>query len=96
MNKIIFTNIIISFIVIVSTTVIFAQTLSVTMPKQEQNIVRYETVSIEEGDCISVLAQKYNTSNMTTKQFTKYIKDFNNLKSDTIYYGNSILIPIFE
>ncbi len=98
MNKIFTTGIIVSFIVIISTTVIFAQSLTVstaTTVSSNKTIVRYENVYINEGDCLSVIAESYNTTELSTKEFTKYIKDFNNLKTDTIYYGNNILVPIF-
>ncbi len=102
MNKIFTTSIIVSFIVIISTTVIFAQSL--TMPtstvssisNSSTQIVRYENVYINSGDCLSTIAEEYNTSSMSTKEFTKYIKEFNNLKTDTIYYGNNILVPIYK
>ncbi len=100
MNRIIFLNTIISFIIVVSTSVIFADTLMGTSKEDahinSKAIVRYENVNIENGDCLSQIAMDYNTSDMTTDEFINYLKTFNNLKSDTIYYGNSILIPIYE
>ncbi len=100
MNRIIFLNTIVSFIIILSTSAIFADTL-INTGKDDVNInsksiVRYENVSIENGDCLSQIATEYNTSDMTTEEFINYLKTFNNLKSDTIYYGNNILIPIYE
>ncbi len=95
MNKLFSIVFTISVFVIISTTVIFAQSQT-TIPTLEKSIVRYENVNIESGDCLSLIAQEYNTSNMSDKDFTKYLKTFNNLKTDTIYYGDSILVPIFE
>lgn len=96
MKKIIFT-IVISFIIIISTTVIFAGSLSAYNKEiSSEKIVKYESVYIEEGDCISLIAEQYNTSSMSTSEFTKYLKKFNSLRNDKIYYGNNILIPIFE
>ncbi len=100
MNKLFTTSIIVSFIVIISTTVIFAQTLAMPMPTATvssiKTVVRYESVQINEGDCLSVIAESYNTTDMSTKEFTNHIKQFNNLKTDTIYYGNNILVPIYK
>lgn len=102
MNKVIIINIIVAITVILSTSAIFADTTNYKNNTQSidttisKSIVRYETVSIQNGDCLSVIAEKHNTSNMSTSDFIDYIKTFNNLKSDTIYFGNSILIPIFE
>lgn len=93
MKNIMFAFIII-FIVIISTTVLFASSSS-NSSKNELQIVRYESVLINEGDCLSTICEKYNTSLMSTSAFTKYVKSFNNLKNDTIYYGDSILVPIF-
>lgn len=96
MKKIIFT-IVISFIIIISTTVIFAGSSPVYNKEvSNEKIVKYENVYIEEGDCISLIAEQYNTSSMSTSEFTKYLKKFNNLRNDKIYYGDNILIPIFE
>lgn len=97
MNKIMSIFAIVSAVVLISTTVIFAQSLTYnTEVTPEKTIVRYENIEINDGDCLSVIAEKYNTSDLSTKEFTKYLKKFNNLKSDTIYYGDSILVPIFS
>ncbi len=96
MNKIMSIVAIAFFVVLVSTTVIFAQSLSENNVVSQKAIIRYENVKIDEGDCLSVIAEENNTSELSTKDFTRYIKKFNNLKSDTIYYGDSILIPIFD
>lgn len=96
MNKLISTIFVASFAVIISTTIIFASTESMLQPSSDKKIVKYENVSIHKGDCLSTIALEYNTSDMSTKDFVDYIKNFNNLKTDTIYYGNNILVPIFE
>ncbi len=56
----------------------------------------YEKVLIKSGDSLYSISYTYNTSNMTDKEFVKYIKKFNGLKSNDIYYGNSIIIPMYD
>ncbi len=95
MKKIMTIFVIVTFLVLISTTVIFAQAFNINNI-QHDNIIRYESVEIKRGDCLSLIAHEYNTSTLSTKEFTKYLKKFNNLKTDTIYYGNNILVPIFK
>lgn len=82
--------------VILSTTVLFASNITINMPKPTQQITRYESVYINKGDTLSNICEEHNTSSLSTYEFTKYVKIFNNMKSDTIYYGDKILIPIFN
>ncbi len=96
MNKFIMTYVLAIIFVIISTTVIFAQGFNTSNKYEDKTIIKYETVKIYEGDCLSLIAEQHNTSNMSNKEFVKYLKNFNNLKSDTIYYGNNILVPIFK
>ncbi len=56
----------------------------------------YKKVLINSGDTLISISSDYNTSSMSNKDFVRYIKNFNGLKSNDIYYGNFIIIPIFD
>ena len=55
------------------------------------------SVYVERGDILWDIASKYYTKDCgSMKDYIKEIKRTNNIDSDTIYYGYSILIPYYR
>ena len=63
--------------------------------KEKPVKVYYEVVEIKKGDTVWSLAETYNQSALSTKEFTQNILDFNQMKSDKICAGDKIIIPIY-
>lgn len=56
----------------------------------------YESIQIHNGDTLWSLAKEYNTSELSTNDFVKEIKEVNNLSSDYINNGNYLIIPVYK
>ena len=56
----------------------------------------YESIHIDKGDTLWSIAKEYNTSDISTNDLVKEIKEINGLSSDYITEGNYIIIPVYE
>lgn len=60
-----------------------------------RGIIKYEEVMIHKGDSLWVLAKQYKPSHHSTKEYLNNIKDFNQIKSNRLYAGDTIIMPIY-
>lgn len=79
-----------SFLFLISLVVsILVYTTSVSGYKEPQ----YQYISIESGDTLWSIAEKYGT-NSNIRKFIHEIKEVNNMESDLIYSNTTLLVPV--
>ncbi|NLK96978.1 cell division suppressor protein YneA [Defluviitalea saccharophila] len=59
-------------------------------------VQKYEEVHIQKGDTLWEIAKKYKPNHQNIKQYVSSIKEFNHMKSDKLYAGEKIIIPIYK
>ncbi|NLK21076.1 MAG: LysM peptidoglycan-binding domain-containing protein [Epulopiscium sp.] len=69
---------------------------SSTGNQRNSPIERYEQISIRRGDSLWKIAQNHKPQDLSTSKYVAYIKEFNHLKSNELYAGDSIIIPIYK
>ncbi|NLM13339.1 MAG: LysM peptidoglycan-binding domain-containing protein [Epulopiscium sp.] len=65
-------------------------------PIRKSPIQKYEEVHIKKGDTLWDIAKKYKPSHQNLKQYVCTIKEFNHMKSDRLYAGEKIIIPVYK
>jgi len=58
--------------------------------------IYYRQEPIRTGDTLWSVAEKYKPDGKGTKQFVQEIMDLNQLRGDTIFAGNSLIVPIYR
>lgn len=56
----------------------------------------YTSIRIEDGDSLWPIAEEYAAPGIDYKDFIMEVKQINSLSSDTINYGESLVIPQFK
>jgi len=56
--------------------------------------VYYRNVLITHGDSLWSLAEQYKPEDAPIRQYIRAVMDLNGLKSDTIYEGQYIILPV--
>ena len=67
------------------------------VPGESQNAepaVYYQEVLIRSGDTLWSLAEAYNRSSMSTKDYVAYIMEFNHMGSEFLREGMHLVIPV--
>ncbi|HHW66864.1 MAG: hypothetical protein PWP07_1590 [Epulopiscium sp.] len=59
-------------------------------------IQKYEQVHIQKGDTLWNIAQQYKPDHQSLNQYVSTIMEFNHMKSDKIYAGDKIVIPVYK
>lgn len=59
-------------------------------------IEKYEQVHISRGDTLWEIAKKYKPKNKSINKYVSYIKEFNHMKSNDIYAGDTLIIPVYN
>jgi len=54
----------------------------------------YKVVTIETGDTLVNIADKYNVTNKKTWTYVNEIRKFNNMSTLDLYAGDSIVVPV--
>lgn len=79
-----------SFLFLISLVIsILVYTTSVSGYKEPQ----YQYISIESGDTLWSIAEKYG-ANSNIRKFIHEIKEVNNMESDLIYSNTTLLVPV--
>jgi LysM repeat protein len=60
----------------------------------EPTITQYKSITVESGDTLSTIANRYNYTNEDIDNIVKEIKTFNKLKSNKIYAGEDLIVPV--
>ena len=60
------------------------------------HIAHYKSIEVTTGDTLWEIAQDYKQENVSIIEYVSIIKDFNNMKNDTIKIGQQIIIPIYK
>lgn len=82
------------FITITIIMIISLGNLSFGNTKTINENVHYEVIEITKGDTLWEIANVYKDDNSSTSEYIAQIKDFNNMNTDVIKVGQSIIIPI--
>lgn len=84
-----------TLIVFILSVLFVTNSVSGSSSEKQQSEVYYQTVTILSGDTLWGLAEKYNNNQYPDiRNYIYEIKKFNNLNSDVIIAGESIVIPI--
>ncbi len=88
------------FGVCVVTIVILLSLLFTSAPRitfaQGESVRVYNSVMIEEGDTLWDIAVRYAVPGQNVGTFVTEIKEVNGLKTDRIYSGNYLIIPVYQ
>ena len=60
------------------------------------HIAHYKSIDVTTGDTLWEIAQDYKQEHVSTTEYVSIIKDFNNMRNDTIKIGQQIIIPIYK
>lgn len=99
MKRISLPKVIIAFTILCTVLFIGAQTLhtddnAVSVSAKETKIT-YVSVPITASDTLSSIAEQYYSQEFGSRQdYIKKIRQYNSLKSDAIYAGNHLIVPI--
>lgn len=90
---IIITILLVSIIVVCCSILVNAEEVSVEQDKTKH----YTSIEVEENDTLWNIAKEHNPEHsMTTKEYVAELMHVNNLETDTIYAGETILITYYE
>jgi len=84
-----YVSILITLIMIIS-----AANLSFGNTKSKNENVHYEVVEIVKGDTLWHIAQTYKDDDSSTNEYIALIKEFNNMKTNVLKVGQSLIIPV--
>lgn len=56
----------------------------------------FATITIEEGDTLTSIAEQYAISEAEYRDYINEVKSINNLKDDTIHAGCYLLVPVYD
>ena len=59
-------------------------------------VIEVIDVHVQEHDSLWSIASKYDSCNMSIREYIEFIKEFNHLENSTIYVGKEIQVPIIE
>ena len=59
-------------------------------------IIEVINVHVQEHDSLWSIASKYNSCNLSIREYIELIEEFNHLENSTIYIGKEIQVPIIE
>ena len=81
--------------IVILLSMLFASTPKITFAENESVRV-YTSVMIEEGDTLWDIAVRYAVPGQNVSTFVSEIKDVNGLKTDRIYSGNYLIVPVYR
>ena len=81
---------------LIFTVILVLGAANIAMGGSETINMYYSQVTIEKDDTIWEIAQEFDSGKMTTKEYVKYIMDFNDIKSDKIMVGQKLIGPYFK
>jgi hypothetical protein len=88
--------VILSALVIILLSLLIAQGIHYSARAEELNVKTYQSVTISEGECLWTIAQQYKAEGMDVRRYVGEIKRINQLSSDTIVSGQSLILPIYS
>lgn len=63
----------------------------------DQDRISYISVPITAADTLSTIANEYYCAEFgSMKDYVKEIRQYNSLKSDSIYAGNHLIVPVYN
>ena len=88
--------VILSALVIILLSLLIAQGIRHAARAEELNVKTYQSVTIGAGDCLWTIAQQYKAEGMDVRRYVSEIKRLNQMSSDTIVSGQSLILPIYS
>ncbi len=84
------------FCLLTLTTVVGLGTLVMGAQRQKDAEVYYECVTIQSGDTLWEIAQKYKTEDQKIEHMICEIMRINGMRSENIKSGESLIVPIIK
>ena len=73
----------------------FVGRLQMVSRADTKNPNKYISIRIAGGDTLEAIAEKYNNTTYSNKEFIEHIKPTNNLITDKIYAGSYLIVEQF-